>query len=162
MASVIAAAPCPVTDFRSPIAGHVSLVTVPAVIVLQALDVILAEIITVLDLDDRHRRLAGIGHAMDCVERNVDRLVLLDGLHVELVHIHADGYLGYPLDHGPMLGAVLVALEGEAGARLDDDALHLVQVADVERLIVAPEAIVAGMAAEHFGIDAAEGADQLL
>ena len=67
----------------------------------------------------------------------------LTGHHVERVALHAEGDLGDAFDHRPVLGAVGVLLQRQAGAGIDDDALDLMAAALIERLVVAPGPVVA-------------------
>ena len=56
-------------------------------------------------------------------------------------HLAANGDLGRPFDHHPMLRPVVVLLERKLAARLDDDALHLETLAPRQRFVTPPRAV---------------------
>ena len=97
------------------------------IIVLNPNDIVLAEIAAGLDLDQFQRDLAGVFQPVHGADRDVDRFVLVHGLD-EFVDCHARSA---PY-HDPVLGAMVVLLQREATARLDDDALDLVAIAIVD------------------------------
>src|SRR5438477_7595092 len=77
--------------------------SVPPVGVLEAHDVVLAEIGARLHLDEMERDLAGILQPVADAERNIGRLVL-----VEQDLLAAPHHLGGARDDDPVLGAVMV------------------------------------------------------
>src|SRR6266481_3490671 len=100
------------------------------VIVLDANDVVLAEIAAGLDFDQLQRNLAWIFHPMGRADRNIDRFVLMYGLD-EFI----DGHARRAAHHDPVLGAMVMLLQREPAARLHHDALDLMPLAHVDRLI---------------------------
>jgi hypothetical protein len=108
----------------------------PPVIVLDADDVILAEIAAGLHLDQLQQDLSGVLEPVHRAHRDIDRLVLVHGLDVVI-----DGDSRRAAHHDPVLGAMVVLLQRQPVARLDDDAFHLMAVAIVDRLIAAPGAM---------------------
>ena len=100
----------------------------PAVAVLEADDVVFAEIAARLHLDQVQRDLAGILQPVRGAERDVGRLVL--GQHHLLV---AAADFGGALHDDPMLGAVMVHLQRQLAARFDHDVLDLHPMAVVQR-----------------------------
>src|SRR5580704_16138786 len=103
-------------------------------------DVILAEIASGLNLDQLQVDLAWIGEPVRRANRQVDRFVLVDERHFV---IKRD--LGGAAHDHPVLGAVVVLLQGQAPARAHDNALDLVARALVDALIVAPRSVIAPM-----------------
>src|SRR5215467_14758691 len=85
-----------------------------AVTVLEAHDVVLAEVRPRLHLDDLEHDGARILDAVLHADRDVGRLVLL-----EEKHLLTTGDARSSRDHHPMLGAVMMHLERELRARLD-------------------------------------------
>ena len=100
------------------------------IIILDADDVILAEIAAGLDLDQFQQDLAGIFQPVHRADRDIDRLVLVHGLD-QLV----DGHPRRAAHHDPVLRAMVMFLQREPPARLDHDTLDLMAVAVVDRLI---------------------------
>jgi hypothetical protein len=82
------------------------------------------------------RDLARVFEAVQRAERDVGRLVL--GQHQFFV---AAADAGGALHHDPMLGAVMVHLQRQLAARLDQDVLDLHPVAGVQRLVRTPRAM---------------------
>src|SRR6267142_6398708 len=100
------------------------------VIVLDANDIVLAEIAAGLDFDQLQRNLARIFHPVSRADRNIDRFVLMYGLD-EFI----DGHARRATHHDPVLGAMVMLLQREPPARLHHDALDLMPLAHVDRLI---------------------------
>jgi len=98
--------------------------------VVEPLDVVLAEIAADLHLDQLKRNLSRIGEAMHAADRDVDRLVLMDG-----ADILADRDLGRAPDDDPMLGAVEMLLQRKARAGFHHDALDLIARAGIDALV---------------------------
>src|SRR5512135_3117665 len=95
-------------------------ISVAAVTVFEADDVVLAEIGAGLDLDHLERHLARILEAVPRAERNEGGLVLRDEERlVSARHFRRTSH------HHPMLGAMVVHLQRERRPRIDDDALDL-------------------------------------
>jgi hypothetical protein len=113
--------------------GHVGC---PSVGVFEAHDVVFAQVAARLHLDDLQRHLARVGQAVHLAQRDVGALVL--GQQDDLVAV---GDLGRAADHDPVLGAVVVHLQAQAGAGLDHDALDLVARAVVDAVVPAPGAV---------------------
>src|ERR1700712_1452811 len=91
-----------------------------AIGILEADDVVLAEIGTGLHLDDLERQLPRVRQAVRLAQRDVGALVLgEDRLAV------AAGDLGRALHHDPVFGSVVMHLQAQRRARIDHDALHL-------------------------------------
>ena len=131
--------------------------SVAAVLVVEAYDVVLAEIAADLHLDQFERDLAGIGEPMDAADRDVDRFVLVDRADVAV-----DRHFGGALDHDPMLGAMEVLLQRQLGAGFHHDALDLVARASVDALVIAPRPIDAAMLDRLAPVLRLEPLDQVL
>ena len=100
-----------------------------AIIVLDADDVVFAQIAAGLNLDQVKRYLAWIFQPVNGADRDIDRFVLVHGLD-RLIHRHARG----ALHDDPVLRAVMMLLQRQPPAGLDDDTL------DPNRLPVPPPA----------------------
>src|ERR1700730_2904274 len=70
---------------------------------------------------------------MHATYRQIDRLVL-----VHKMNLIVAGDLGRSLDDDPMLGEMEMLLQGQALARLHDEAFDVVALPEIDRLIVAP------------------------
>jgi len=96
--------------------------------VLQPDDVVLAEIASGLHLDQLEWNLAGVGEAMHGADRDIDRFVLMDDAHG----------LGAVTSAVPrttiQCSARCMCFCRTVVRRLDDDALDLKPIADVDRL----------------------------
>ena len=99
----------------------------PLVVILDADDVVLAKITPGLNLDQFQQNLARIFQPVDGADRDIDRFVLVHDLDC-FVDRHASGTAHYD----PVLGAMVMFLQRETAARLDDDALDLVPLAIVD------------------------------
>ncbi|RMO06447.1 hypothetical protein ALQ47_05268 [Pseudomonas cichorii] len=100
------------------------------------LDVVFTQVAARLDFDDFQRDLARVFQAVYRSDRDVGRLVFSQQEHVLVAgNLSRAGY------HDPVLGAVVVHLQGEAGARFDRDALDLEAAAHVHRVVGAPRTI---------------------
>src|SRR5262249_39108824 len=113
------------------------------VVVLEAHNVVFAEIAAALHLDQLERDPPRIGEAMHGADRDVDGFVL-----VHSANLLADRHLGGAAHHDPMLGAVHVLLQRQLAARIHDDALDLEALARVDRLVVPPWPIAAAVVAD--------------
>src|SRR5471030_3204104 len=108
--------------------------------VLEAHDVVLAQVAAGLHFDQVQRHLAGIFQPVVHADRDIGRLVFrqqLDAL--------AAGDAGRAADHHPVLGAVVVHLQRQLAARIDGDALDLEALADVDALVAAPRTVDLGV-----------------
>ena len=105
----------------------------PAVDIVEAFDVVLAQIVPGLNFDDPEDVLARVLQSVARAERDVGRLV-----GPELEHLLATGDPGPALDHDPMLGPMPMTLQGEARAGLDRQLLDLEMVTRIDRPIGAP------------------------
>src|SRR5688572_19424506 len=121
-----------------------------AIGVIEADDVVLAEIAARLHLDDLQRFRPRVLDAMYGADRNVGGLVL--GQREDIV---AARNARRALHDDPMLGAVSVLLERELCARLDREALHLEARPGVDAIVAAP-------GAEHLAVQPRLGAARLL
>ncbi len=92
----------------------------PAVVVVEADDVVLAEVAALLHLDEQQRLVAAVLDAVRGAHGDVDGLARRDLLH----HV-VEGDRGRACDDEPVLGALGVALVAQAVARLHGDALDL-------------------------------------
>src|SRR6218665_4006929 len=101
----------------------------------EANNVVFAEIGAGLHLDHLEADLAGVGETMDRALRYVDRLVL-----VQNGHLVVDRDLGRSLDADPVLGAVVMLLQGELLFRMDEETLHLEAIAVEDRCVATPGA----------------------
>ena len=93
------------------------------VVVVQALDVVLTEAGSVLDLDEHQGLRARVLDPVSRADRSADRH---PGIH--LVRTAVDGDLAPPANDEPVLGTVGVALIAEAVPGLDGQPFHLVGV----------------------------------
>ena len=96
-------------------------------------DVVLAQVVPGLHLDELERSRARVLQPVSRARRDVRRLVRRDGEGL-LAPRHPRG----AAHHDPVLGAAPVRLEGEPLAGVDDDALHLESVPAVEDIEQAP------------------------
>src|SRR5579883_2279254 len=96
-------------------------------------DVVLAEIIAALHLDDLDGLLGEILQAMLRAERDEDRFV-----YMQIQHLLAAGHTRGPAHHHPVLCAAMVHLQRQAGARRDADALDLEIRTLLQRVVPAP------------------------
>src|SRR5215469_11312317 len=109
--------------------------TLAAVAILEAHDVVLAEIGARLHLDDLECNGARILDAVLHPDRDVSRLVLL-----EEKHLLAAGDTRRAGDDDPMLGAVVMQLERQLRTGLDLQALHLKARPGLDAVVAAPRA----------------------
>src|SRR6266542_3825628 len=105
----------------------------PPVVVLAPDDVVLAEVGAVLDLDDHDPEAAGVLDPVPGTARHDHRP---PGL--EPARPPADHDARRPRDHRPVLGTVAMALEADAVARVDHEALDLVARAVRDGLVASP------------------------
>src|SRR6266852_5439708 len=112
----------------------------PRVDVFVARDVVFLEIVAGLHFDDFERLAAGIAQPMDAADRDIDRFVFVQGHDPAVEH-----HLGDALDHHPMLGPALVALQAELAAGLDAEPLGAKALATVDVLVAAPRPV-------HYGV----------
>src|SRR5258708_35749166 len=96
-------------------------------------DIVLAQITSGLNLDQFQRNLAGIFHPMGRSDWDIDRFVLVHDLD-EFI----DGHARRATHHDPVLGPMMMFLQREPAAWLHHDALDLMPLAHVDRLIRAP------------------------
>src|ERR1700739_1679419 len=106
-----------------------------AVAVLEAHDVVFAEVGPRLHLDDLEHDGAGILDAVLHADRDVGRLVLL-----EKKHLFAASNARGSGDHDPMLRAMMMQLQRELRAGLDLQALHLEARSRLDAVIAPPGA----------------------
>src|SRR5438876_8710102 len=121
-----------------------------SVAILEAHDIILAEIGARLHFDDLERHGTGVLDAVLHAHRDIGRLVLLE----EKDFVSAGHARGAGDDH-PVLGPVMMQLQGERGAGVDVETLHL-------EARPALEAVVAPPGAEHLAVERVLGALELL
>src|SRR5690348_16619304 len=81
---------------------------------------------------------------MHSADRDVDRFVLVNGLHLIV-----DGDERRSAHDDPMLRAMMVLLERKALTRLHDDPFDLVALAVIDRLIAAPRTMDLEMVFRH-------------
>src|SRR5688572_14163036 len=98
--------------------NHVLGANVPSVRILEADDIVLAEVGARLHFNQLERHLAGILEPVARAEWNVGRLVF--GKQERFL---AARDLGSAYHDDPVLGAMVMHLQRQAGARIDDDAL---------------------------------------
>src|SRR5436309_5651767 len=103
------------------------------IVILDADDVILAEITSGLNLDQLQQNLAWIFQPVSGADRDVNRFVLVHGLDQ-----FVDGHARRASHHDPVLGAMVMLLQRKPPPRLNDNALDLMTIAAVDRLIVSP------------------------
>src|SRR5262249_24121356 len=128
-----------------------------AVRVLEADDVVLAEVAARLHLDDLEVYLAGVGQAVRLAQRDVGALVL-----AEQDLLVAAGHLGGAGDDDPVLRAVVMHLQAQRGTRLDHDALDLETRARVDAVVPAPRAVHLAVQRVLVAFAGAQLADDLL
>src|SRR6478735_2309456 len=104
-----------------------------AVSVLEADDVVFAEVAAGLDFDDFERNRAGVAQAVRFAQRNVGRLIL--GQQHGLV---AASDFSRAAHDDPVLGAVMMFLQAQASLRIDQNALDLEAVGLVDAVVPAP------------------------
>ena len=102
------------------VAGSAGSSALAAVVVLEAVDVVLAGVLAALDLDD-HQRLV----ARRCRSGAPGRWPRRGSPRGRPPSLAVDDAGRLAGDHDPVLGAVLVGLVGQPLVRLDDDPLHL-------------------------------------
>src|SRR4051812_15847760 len=112
----------------------------PPVTVAEAGDVVLAEVVARLDLDDMQRHRSRIFQPMSDAEWNIGRLV---GNQIE--HIAFAGDPGHAAHDHPMLRPAVMPLQREPAARIDDQPVDLKALLDIDRLDAAPGTIHAAM-----------------
>ena len=122
---------------RGPCARFKNGRSAPAVHVLIADDVVLAEVSAALHFDQAHRHGARILHAMPGAKRHVYALIRFQR-HDLVAHGDARG----TGDHHPVLGAVLVALQAEAATGRDHDLLDLEARTLVQHAETAPGSLL--------------------
>src|ERR1700761_7786008 len=104
----------------SPAGWPVKTTSRAAVVVVETDDVVLAEVVALLDLDEHQRPGPGVADPVGHSDRDVDRVAPLD-LAVTAVKGDDPG----SGDHEPVLGAPGVLLVAQPLARPDLDGLHL-------------------------------------
>jgi len=117
-------------------AAPVRIFSASLIIIFNPNDVVLTEITSGLNLNQFQDNLAGVFQPMSGTDRDVDRLIFVHDLD-EFV----DGYARRAAHHDPVLGAVMMLLQREPASRLHDDALDLVTISGVDRLIASPRAM---------------------
>src|SRR5271154_3747086 len=108
--------------------------------VVDADDVILAEIAAGLNLDQLDVDLAGVGEPVRRANRQIDRFVLVNERHFVV-----ERDLGGAAHDHPVLGPVVVLLQREAPAGPHDNAFDLIARASVDALIITPWPVIAPM-----------------
>ncbi len=86
-----------------------------------------------MHFDHLQLQLAGVVQAVHFANRDVGALVF-----GQQKHFAAVGHLGRALHHDPVLGAVVVFLQAQAGAGFDADAFDLEALAHVDAVVPAP------------------------
>src|SRR5512142_1106384 len=111
-----------------------------AVVVLEAHDVVFAKVRARLHLDDLQRHLARVGEAVRFAERDVGALVLAEQeLFLTACHFCRAAH------DDPVLGAVVVHLQAQAGAGVDQDALDLEAWPGVDAVVPPPGTVHAAV-----------------
>ena len=114
--------------------GHFPVpVPLPAVVILQPLNVILAEVRSPLDFDENERFVRGVLDAMGGANRNVDGLTGLKR-HVTSV----EGHLSKTLNDHPVFGPLRMLLIAQPLVRQNFDPFNLIIGALVEDGKTAP------------------------
>src|ERR1700691_6157858 len=108
--------------------------------ILEPDDVVFAEIGARLHLDQLEIDLAGIGHAVNRADRQIDRLILVDENDFVVA-----GNFRRAAYHDPMFGAVEMLLQRQSGAGFYDDALDLITRALINRLEISPRPVASLM-----------------
>ena len=108
----------------------------PVIDILYANDVVFAEIGARLDLDQVERDLSGIFETVHAAQRDENQLVFAQQDFFVVARDNRGA-----VHHDPMLGAVIMLLERQLGARIDGDALDLKPLAGMDRLMIAPGAM---------------------
>jgi hypothetical protein len=109
----------------------------PAEIVFQALDVVFAEVVPALDLDEDNVLRSGVGDAMRLPGTDVDRLA---GPERDVAAVEGDHRV--PRHHMPVLTPPPVTLVGKPFPGIDGNSLDLVIAAVGEYLEIAPGTVV--------------------
>src|SRR5690606_993925 len=107
----------------------------PAIDVVKALDVVFAEVVTALHLDEDHVLSGTVLQTMFDTLGYVGRLV-----GDQVTRFLTTGHGGHAAHHYPVLGAMMVQLQRQCTARLHDDALDLEAGIRGQTLVGAPGA----------------------
>src|SRR3546814_3663116 len=105
--------------------------------ILEAHDVVLAQVIARLHFDQFEWAIADVFQTMLHPDRDVRGLV-----GTQHQQVLATGDAGAAIDHHPMLGAVMMQLQAERSTGLDADALDLKPCAAVYRIVATPRATI--------------------
>src|SRR5215469_9427954 len=129
----------------------------PPVAVFEPDNVVLAEIAAGLHFDQVQRLSADVLEPMHSAQRDVDRHVLAQ--HDRILIARDPRRAAHP---HPVLGALVMLLQGDLGAGLDDDALHLEALAGIDGLVAAPGPMDDGVRRDLAAAPAPELVDDLL
>lgn len=133
------------------LSDRVGLPLTSMIIVFDSNDVVFSQIAAGLDFDQLERNFSGVLQSVRRADWNIDRLVFIDELD-EFI----DGHTRRTSHDDPMLGSVMVLLQRELATGLYDDALDLMPLAIVDRLIRSPRPINLDMAFGNLGCDSAQ------
>lgn len=106
-------------------------------VVFQTLDVILAEIVAALHLDEHEVGVTGVADPMSTTHRNVERVA-----DEEPARRTVKGHLGLATDDKPVLHSSHMALIAQPPSRPDLDSLHLVTRPVVKHRVRTPRTLV--------------------
>ncbi len=108
----------------------------PAVVVLIAHDVVFPQVGAALYLNQLYGDFAAVGEAVFAAQGDVGALVFANQF-LDAVFFHH----GCPSHHNPVLGAVVVHLQRQAGAGIHHDLLHLPALPFGDAVVGAPGAV---------------------
>src|ERR1700722_18773490 len=131
--------------------------SLPSVGVVEAHDVVFAEIGAGLHLDHLQRHLAWVLETVSSAKRDIGRLVFGDDK--ALFTARDECRTAYD---DPVFGAVMVHLQRQPCPRIHDDALDLKALATIHRIVVAPRAVNLAMVRRLWTAFGANPADDLL
>src|SRR5271167_1911185 len=117
----------------APLGAAATTSQVAVVDVIDADDIVLAEVAAGLHLDQLEIDLARIGQPVFATNGQIDRLVLVRELDFAI-----DRHFGRAAHHNPVFGAVIVLLQRQASAGPDYYALDLVAPSLIDALVIAP------------------------
>ncbi len=106
---------------------------IPIIDILQALDVVLADVVSGLHLDDPQGRIARVLKAVNGAQGNKGRLV-----RAQIEHLVVPGDACRAVDDDPVLGAMVVALQAQSSPRLDDNLLDQKSLPFIQVLVMPP------------------------
>src|SRR3954452_2556916 len=112
----------------------------PAVVVVEAHDVVLAEIVALLDLDEDEDLATGLRRVLDAVPAALGDVDALAGQ--EVVHDVVERPLSLACHHDPVFGTTVMELVAEPLTRVDGESLHLEGLVFIQHLEGSPRSLL--------------------